>query len=222
MSSDLHYIVSDLHLGNDYFHYRAFMSWLDQMPTGAVLVLNGDIIDDPKKPLRSEHAKVLERIVSESYGRKVIWIYGNHDTHMNLEDTGEIFFAEEWSLGDSLLIMHGHKLDDIMPRHALFKWIFRRFHHICKAFGLNNMHVAQYAKRWGYLYRILNERVAQNGIAVARKKGFNAIACGHTHFAMNTHNIDTQYFNSGAWTEVPLHYISVRAPVVTLHQWNDD
>ena len=76
------FIVSDLHLGSVYFHHEAFISWLDALPRGVQLVLNGDIIDDPRSPLPEEHRAVLDRLVGESQIRPVIWVSGNHDAEI--------------------------------------------------------------------------------------------------------------------------------------------
>ena len=58
--SELAFIVSDLHLGNSYFHKDNFLSWLDRLPAGAQLILNGDIIDDPDDPMPAAHQAVLD------------------------------------------------------------------------------------------------------------------------------------------------------------------
>ncbi len=219
MNSNKYFVVSDLHLGNRYFNHQAFIAWLDQLPLNATLVLNGDIIDDPTQPLNGCHGSVLERIIAESSRRSVIWIYGNHDADFRTEDVGEIQFLREWNIGHQLLIVHGHKLDNVMPNHPVFKWFFRRFHDLCVMFGLRDMHVAQYAKRWPRLYKVLNNRVARNGIKFAKSKGFSAIVCGHTHFALDDNNSDVRYLNTGSWTELPLYYLSVDSDNIVLHEW---
>ena len=71
------------------------------------------------------------------------------------------------------------------------------------------MHVAEYAKTWGLLYRVLNERAARNAVPVAEQSGFEAITCGHTHAAMDIKQGGKRYINTGAWTERPLHYVRV-------------
>ena len=219
MDSNKYFVVSDLHLGNRYFNHQAFMAWLDQLPLNATLVLNGDIIDDPTQPLNGCHGSVLKRIIAESSRRSVIWIHGNHDADFRMEDVGEIQFLREWNIGHQLLIVHGHKLDDVMPNHPVFKWFFRRFHDLCVMFGLRDMHVAQYAKHWPRLYKVLNNRVVRNGIKFAKSKGFSAIVCGHTHFALDDNNSDVRYLNTGSWTELPLHYLSVDSDNIVLHEW---
>ena len=219
MNPDKYFVVSDLHLGNHYFNHRAFIAWLDQLPLNATLVLNGDIIDDPAKPLNGCHDAVLKRIIVESSRRSVVWIHGNHDADFQMKDIGKIRFLREWKIVDRLLIVHGHKLDNVMPSHPLFKWVFRRFHDLCVMAGLRDMHVAQYAKRWPRLYKVLNNRVAQNGMKLAKVNGCRAIACGHTHFAMDDNSSDIRYLNTGSWTEIPLHYLSIDSDSILLREW---
>ena len=66
------FIVSDLHLGSEYFYHHRFLSWLDKLPADAQLILNGDTIDDPWRSLGSAHEVVLERLVRESHLRPLV------------------------------------------------------------------------------------------------------------------------------------------------------
>lgn len=207
MSETASYIVSDLHLGNAYFDRQAFLSWLDSLPRGARLVLNGDTIDDPRDPLPEAHRKVLERLVTESAQRPVVWVYGNHDEDLSLDDTGQIEFVDRWSLDQRLLALHGDELDSVMPKHGLFKATFKFFHKIRIALGFPDVHVAHYAKKWGYLYRVLNEHVARRAVRAAGELGFEAVVCGHTHAAMDIEVDGRRYLNTGAWTEKPHCYV---------------
>ena len=219
MEREKYFVVSDLHLGNNYFCHRAFIAWLDQLPLHATLVLNGDIIDDPNRSLIGSHDSVLKRIIAESFHRPVIWIHGNHDAQFYMEDIGEITFVTEWFVGRRLLVVHGHKLDDVMPKYSVFKWAFRRFHDLSGLVGFRKMHVAQYAKRWPRLYKVLTNRVAQNGKKFASSRGFSAIACGHTHFPIDDVHSDVRYLNTGSWTERPLYYLSIDASDIFLCEW---
>jgi len=223
MDEKLYYIVSDLHLGNAYFYQRAFVAWLETLPDQATLILNGDVIDDPGRSLSDVHEQTLHRLVAESHQRRVIWVYGNHDADFHMADSGEIEFVDEWAIGKRLHIVHGNNLDDLMPRHGLFKWVFRRIHHLFVALGLRDMHVAEYAKKWGLLYRVLNERVARNAVRAAERLGFEAITCGHTHAAMDIQRGGRRYLNTGAWTESPFHYVRVDPTSIELcvHEYDD-
>ena len=203
------YIVSDLHLGSSYFRRENFVRFLDTLPAGARLVLNGDILDEPGDPLSPEHAAVVRRLVAESYERPVVWVHGNHDESVALDDPGRIQFVRRWAVDDTLLVLHGDQLDGIMPRHGLFRLFFKKLHRLRIRLGFPDVHVAHYAKRWSLLYRVLNEHVARRAIDAARREGFGAVTCGHTHAPMEWERDGHRYLNTGAWTEEPNHYVSV-------------
>ena len=203
------YIVSDLHLGSAYFRRENFVRFLDTLPAGARLVLNGDILDEPGNPLSPEHAAVVRRLVAESYERPVVWVHGNHDESVALDDPGRIQFVRRWAVDDTLLVLHGDQLDGIMPRHGLFRLFFKKLHRLRIRLGFADVHVAHYAKRWSLLYRVLNEHVARRAIDAARREGFGAVTCGHTHAPMEWERDGHRYLNTGAWTEEPNHYVSV-------------
>ncbi len=203
------YIVSDLHLGSSYFRRENFVRFLDGLPPGVSLVLNGDTIDEPGDPLQADHEAVIHRLVAESRQRPVIWVHGNHDESFVLDDSGQVQFARNWAVADVLLVLHGDQLDGIMPKHGLFKTVFKKFHRLRVRLGFPDVHVANYAKRWDFLYRVLNEHVARRAIDAARREGFLAVTCGHTHAPMDWEHDGHRYLNTGAWTEEPNHYVSV-------------
>jgi UDP-2,3-diacylglucosamine pyrophosphatase LpxH len=221
MSNKAAFVVSDLHLGSEFFHRQQFLTWLEQLPPGARLVLNGDIIDDPGDPLPPSHQEVLDRLIAVSRERPTVWVYGNHDDNLQLHDTGQLEFADRWTWGQRLLAVHGNNMDDVMPRHVAFKWVFKRMHRLLISVGAPRVHVAQYAKRWRFLYNVLNRHVARNAARIARELGFEAIACGHTHAAMDTMIDGVRYLNTGAWTEAPLHYLAIDSKTIRLEVFRD-
>lgn len=203
------YVVSDLHLGSPYCHLDNFLSWLDQLPAGARLVLNGDIIDDPREPLPPSHEAVVQRLVDESRQRPVVWVFGNHDRSFVLADKGEIEFVPTWQLDGRLLVTHGDSLDEVMPRHSIFKSLFKALHRLLIWCGFPDVHVAMYAKKWPFFYRVLNDHVATKAVKLARGKGYEAITCGHTHAAMDIQRDGVRYLNTGAWTEAPHYFLKI-------------
>ena len=209
MGSPTAFIVSDLHLGSDHFFHAEFLSWLDELPAKVPLILNGDIVDDPRVPLGPTHQQVLDQLVAESLSRPLVWVYGNHDAGIVLADTGKIQFAHHWEIDRRLLIAHGDDFDELMPKHGLFKVLFKALHELRSLVGFQRVHVAQYAKKWSFLYRVLNDHVAANALAAAKERGFQAITCGHTHAAMERERGGHRYINTGAWTERPLHFIEL-------------
>ena len=210
------YIVSDLHLGNEHCCRENFISWLDTLPEGAHLVLNGDVLDDPHKPLRDDHSHVLDRLRAESHRRPVIWVLGNHDRHVELPDPGKIRFEPRWEIGRRLLVVHGDHLDGVMPRYPMFRALFKLLHRMLVVVGFPDVHVAEYAKKWDFLYRVLNEHVAGKALEVARALDFEAVTCGHTHAAADVERDGRRYLNTGAWTEQPHYYISVNGTGIDL------
>ena len=216
------FVVSDLHLGSEFFFHDRFIDWLDSLPPDASLVLNGDTIDDPDEELEPAHKAVLDRLAQESKRREVIWIYGNHDADFVLENPAQVRFVHHWEMEGRLLVLHGDSLDQVMPRHRYFKRVFKFMHRILVIFGFPKVHVAQFAKKWGFLYRVLNEHVMKNALRAARDRGFGAVACGHTHSPMQVEQGGHTYFNTGAWTEEPLHYLAVGPDGIGLLAYNGD
>ena len=221
MAADDTWIVSDLHLGSVYFRHENFLRFLREMPEGVRLVLNGDTIDDPADPLPAEHKQVLHRLVEESDRRSVVFVYGNHDEGFGLDQPGRIEFVQQLTVDGRLLVVHGDKLDGVMPRHSWFVAAFRRFHRLLVRLGLKDVHVAQYAKNWGFLYRVLNQHVAHRALASARAEGLEAVTCGHTHAPMELQREGRRYLNTGAWTEEPHHYVAVSGGQIDLRVYSN-
>ena len=69
---------------------------------------------------------------------------------------------------------------------------------------------------------VLNEHVARNALRVAQQEGVEAVVCGHTHAAMAIERQGRCYFNTGAWTEKPLHFLEVAPDRMALHIYEDD
>ena len=69
--------------------------------------------------------------------------------------------------------------------------------------------------------RMLSEHVANNALSSAREQGFGAVVCGHTHAPMDIERQGLRYFNTGSWTESPLHFLEV-APDNIILQTHED
>ncbi|MEC8993700.1 MAG: UDP-2,3-diacylglucosamine diphosphatase [Candidatus Latescibacterota bacterium] len=209
MSAADTYIVSDVHLGNRHCHLEQFGQFLDGLPAEACLVLNGDIIDEPDDPLPEADAQILRRLVAESKKRQVVWVYGNHDEEVAIDDAGEIQFVERWIVGERVLVMHGDEHDGLMPRHDLFKRLFKKLHRFRIRLGFADVHVADYAKKWGFLYRVLTKHVATRALRTATTEGYDVITCGHTHAPIDMTVEGHRYLNTGCWTETPAFVVIV-------------
>jgi UDP-2,3-diacylglucosamine pyrophosphatase LpxH len=202
-------IVSDLHLGSVHTMCDKFLEFLDALPMGPILILNGDTIDRWHTNLPANHQRALERIREESRRRTVVWIRGNHDETYVMDDPAEIRFRTSYNFGKQLFVAHGHDFDNIMPYNRIFIWIFHALHQFRVALGAESVHVAHYAKKFPALYRVLCESVANNAIEHARENGYEAVVCGHTHHVDDYIKQGIRYLNTGAWTERPCRYVLV-------------
>lgn len=202
-------VVSDVHIGSKYFLRDRFLQFLRGLPPEATLVLNGDVMDAVHRPVSAPDRPALNRLREESFRRRVVWVYGNHDEGFRLDDPGRIEFQPSFSIGKRLFAAHGYDFDNVMPRHRVFVALFRILHRTRLALGAEAVHVAQYAKKWKVLYKILIENVLENALEFAQENGYEAVACGHTHFAQDTTMEGIRYFNTGAWTERPVFCLQV-------------
>ncbi|MBN2302602.1 MAG: UDP-2,3-diacylglucosamine diphosphatase [Lentisphaerae bacterium] len=209
-------VISDVHLGSRYFLRDRFGPFVEQLPAGVTLVLNGDTIDRPKRRLSAEDKVVLDMLISQSLVRRIVWVYGNHDKDCRLERTGNIEFVHHFEIGKRLFIAHGHDFDNIMPRNRIFIILFRAMHHSRILFGAQSMHVAFYAKKWAFLYKILRDHVRRNAVEYATENGFSCVACGHTHYVEDITEGGIRYINTGSWTEDSPHWIHVTHKSVNL------
>ena len=209
-------IVSDLHIGSRYFQFGVFEQFLEKLPADHDLIMNGDIIDSPYAKMQLSDQRVLDLIKAISYRQKVVWIRGNHDNGYVPKNYGQAIFKRQYAIGNRLLITHGDDFDDIMPRSRLFIKAFKWMHNLRVKFGARPVHVAEYAKKWKSFYRVLRKNVALNAVKCAAEKGFEAVTCGHTHFAEDLNLNGVRYINTGAWTELPIYYVAVTANEIAL------
>jgi UDP-2,3-diacylglucosamine pyrophosphatase LpxH len=211
-------IVSDLHIGSRFFKFEPFERFLKQLPADHELILNGDIVDSPYVKMETSDQRVLDLIQAMSYQRKVVWIRGNHDNGYVPPQFGNAIFKSSHSLDGRLLITHGDGFDDIMPRSRLFIKVFKLMHALRVKMGARPVHVAEYAKKWKALYRVLRKNVSLNAVKCAAENGFEAVTCGHTHYPEDLLIDGVRYINTGAWTEFPAHYLHVTADALVLNQ----
>jgi len=209
-------VVSDLHMGSRYFHAGAFENFLKKLPKDHELIMNGDVIDQPYMKLNPSHREILDRIKQISYTQKVVWVQGNHENGYMPTNLGQIEFQPRYSLDNRLLITHGDDFDTIMPRSRIFMKVFRLMHKMRVKLGARPVHVAEYAKKWKSFYRVLRNNVRLNAVNFAVENGYQAVTCGHTHFAEDMVVNGVRYINTGAWTEAPAFYLHITADNMVL------
>jgi UDP-2,3-diacylglucosamine pyrophosphatase LpxH len=210
-------IVSDLHIGSRYFQFGIFERFLEELPADHELIMNGDIIDSPYVKMQKADQRILDKIEEISYGRKVVWIRGNHDNGYVPKSFGKVIFKSSFRIDKRLLITHGDDFDDIMPRSRLFIKIFKQMHNLRIKMGARPVHVAEYAKKWKSFYRVLRKNIALNAVTCATENGFKAVTCGHTHYPEDVTINGIRYINTGAWTEFPAYYLHITADGMELN-----
>jgi len=211
-------IVSDLHIGSRYFQFGVFERFMENLPADHELILNGDIIDSPYVKMEPSDQRALDMIENISYRQPVVWVRGNHDNGYVPPSFGKTIFKPSHRIGSRLLITHGDGFDDIMPRSRLFIQAFRLMHNLRVKMGARPVHVAEYAKKWKSFYRVLRKNIALNAVKCAAKNDFEAVTCGHTHYAEDLILNGIRYINTGAWTEFPAYYLRITAKDMVLNQ----
>ena len=210
-------VVSDLHIGSQFFLHHDFEKFLENIPEDYELILNGDIIDDPKKELMPPHKRILHSIGQISQRQKVIWVRGNHDNGYARNGFEHIHFKTSYTIENKLLISHGCDFDEIMPRSQIFIKYFKLIHDIMIKFGSRPVHVASYAKKFELLYKVLRDNVMKNAVNCALENGYEAVVCGHTHYPEDRVYNGIRYMNTGAWTESPAFYLQMTGNQMTLN-----
>ena len=210
-------VVSDLHIGSRYFLHHYFENFLRNIPEDCELILNGDIIDNPNKKLQPPHKRILNLIEQVSHRQKVIWVRGNHDDGYSQNGFKHIHFKTYYTIENRLLIVHGYDFDEIMPRSQVFIKSFKLVHDIMIKLGSRPVHVANYAKKFELLYKVLRDNVMRNAVNCALENGYEAVICGHTHYPEDRVYNGIRYMNTGAWTESPAFYLQMIDNEMTLN-----
>ncbi len=214
-------IVSDLHIGSRYCLRESFVQFLQNIPQDYEFILNGDIIDNPYANMTSADQQILDRFAEMSSQQPVIWVRGNHDNGYIPDNLGKIQIKQHYAVHKRLFITHGDFFDEVMPHSWLFIKTFKILHDLRIELGARPVHVAQYAKKWRRFYSYLRKNVMLNAVHYARKNGFKAVTCGHTHYAEEQFVNGIQYLNTGAWTEQPTYCVRASANEIMLEKAAD-
>lgn len=216
-------VTSDLHLGSRQCRAEAFLAFLEGLPAGDRLVLNGDVITHfAKEPdLPPVHAAVLQRLWAMSFEREIVWTRGNNDRHFAMQDPGRILFVNDYALDRTLYIAHGDRFDHLMPALRGVLIPLRVVYEFCTRVVGKKTHVASFAKRFPFVYNILNGHVARNAAAYAKANGFAAVTCGHTHHPEERKMGGVRYLNTGCWTEDAARVVIEDDGVVSLRSMEE-
>src|SRR5262249_27682923 len=79
---------------------------------------------------------------------------------------------------------------------------------------------AKMAKHGSKTFLRCARKIEEGAIELAQQRGCTMVCCGHTHLPLAHANQPIPYFNSGCWTELPCHYLTVDRGVVRLHAFS--
>ncbi len=201
-------IVSDLHLGVSFSLSQHFKRFLKNLPEEYDLILNGDVVHVQGSKLNHSSWQILERIKEESFQREVVWVRGNHDNRFRMSNAGNIQFKHIHTIGKKVLITHGDVFDRFWGRNPVaFKMVYLT-DAVWKKLGGKDVNLARLARSFT-LYSAFSRHLMRNAVQYARRNGFAAVICGHTHYSEDTVIQGIRYINTGCWTEWPPSYLVV-------------
>ncbi len=200
----MQYIVtSDLHLGSKFSRCGLFSMMVQKLNKSVTLILAGDIIDAPGRILDADAEAALTIIKKRATQETVIWIEGNHDENYRPGEPHAIQFVRSYAIGTRLYITHGDTFDNVMPNNRSFMNLFRFFHNLRVRLGAQPVHIADYAKKFTFLYNVLCEKIRNCAVDHGKRENFETVVCGHVHLAEDGIHQGIRYINLGAWTESP-------------------
>jgi UDP-2,3-diacylglucosamine pyrophosphatase LpxH len=234
-------ILSDLHLGSKNCHAAQILAVIKREPFDR-LILNGDTVNDLNlRKLTPVHWTVLDRLRSVARSRELILVRGNHDNDTRYKTNGEaqihgngesfgandvlpalvgVPMVEEHRLdvcGRPYLVLHGDRFDPTLNYHMVSEmadWCYQLSQKVNKDLA---KWLKKKSKKWGGIL----ELVRSQSVVHARKRGFDGVVTGHTHYADDVHVDGVHYMNAGCWTEPPCTYVTLDANGVRLHEVPD-
>lgn len=221
-------IVSDLHLGADMSHAREALRVLKQTRYRRLILL-GDIFADLNfGRLKKEHWKFLGFIRKLSNPKRhveVVWVEGNHDlglAQIMAHLVGvEVYQEYRWNYrGLAHVAVHGHQFDTFVVKNVRLNYWFGTLLYLqLQKWDTKSKSLTRLLDRLGTRWQRLSEKVADGALAHAARVGAARVFCGHTHAALVKQRDGCEYYNSGAWIDEKLTYITVGEDGVQIHEY---
>ncbi len=223
-------ILSDLHLGADMSRAREALQVLQENKYRRLILL-GDIFADLNfGRLKKEHWKFLSFIRKLSNPKRhveVVWVEGNHDhglTEIMSHLVGVRVYQEyQWEYqGLRHLAVHGHQFDRFVVKNVrLHYWFGTLLYLQLQKWDTKNKALSRFVDRLGTRWQRLSEKVADGAIGHARHCQAARVFCGHTHAAMEQHDMEhgVDYFNCGAWIDAHPTYITIGEDGVNIREF---
>lgn len=215
-------IISDIHFGSPMCQAKELDEFLSNIRV-QYLILAGDVFDDLKfNRLQHWHWQALSRIRKISDHCQVIWIRGNHDivsartmSHLLGVQVRNNFGWEMY--GKRFFVVHGDRWDTFIYKHQLTTaFITSVYNGLMRLNSTGARKFTKWLKKKAKLLTRNSEAVQFGAIRYAKKKGYDAVFCGHTHMAMLTRVGNIVYGNDGTWQSDDPHFIAIKESRVEL------
>lgn len=226
-------ILSDLHLGARNSQHQLMLDRLAPKPLRHIthLILNGDVVDHLNfEAFRPADWVVIHRLQQLAQEDRLIVVKGNHDKPRRSGDgcisryvLGDLLGVElktELTLnvdGQRYLLLHGDQFDQTLNM-SLLGYAAEAFYRQTQRW---HQPTSSWLKRQSKSILGIERAVRQLATAVARRRGFDGIILGHTHYAMDevdAHGI--RYCNSGSWVDDVCTYLELREDQLELRTWD--
>ena len=222
-------ILSDLHLGAETSRAREATQLLKQTRFERLILL-GDIFADLNfARLTKDHWKFLGYIRKLSNPKRnieVVWVEGNHDhglANIMSHLVGvQVYEHYDWQYrGLRHIAIHGHQFDGFqVNRLRLSRWGTSLYLQLQKL-DFKSKPVARLIDRLNTRWLRMSPKVSTGALAYARHRGADRIFCGHTHEALHATQVGIDYYNSGAWVDSRLTYLTINEQGVQIHEFNE-
>ena len=223
-------VISDIHLGSETCQARQLVHFLEAVRHRDIatrrLILNGDVFDSIDfRRLKKQHWKILSLLRKLSDEIEILWINGNHDgpseiiSHLlGVAVRDEVVIP---SGGRKVLVLHGHRFDEFIERYPLTTRLADTLYRFLQ--WLDQSHyIARQAKSRSKMFLRCVEKVQARSVEYARRKGCDAVCCGHTHHPVAVTDGPVHYYNGGCWTEKPCHYLTILDGEVNVCSYVED
>ncbi|CZF82102.1 UDP-2,3-diacylglucosamine diphosphatase [Grimontia marina] len=235
--------ISDLHLGNKDCKAQYLLDFLNRH-TAETIVLVGDIVDfysmKSSHHWPESHSQVLSLLLKHAHdGTRLIYIPGNHDAAVRdylKFDFGHIEvrsrFEHETVTGKRIVAVHGDEFDNAVCHNRLTEiagyigydfllFLNRWWERIRRKAGFQYWSLASYIKSKVSSANVAIQRFENAAVQFARRRGADAVVCGHIHHPDIKQLEGTFYFNDGDWIENCTALIEQHDGTIQLIRWTE-
>lgn len=235
--------ISDLHLGNKDCKAHYLLDFLNRH-TAETIVLVGDIVDfhamKSSRHWPESHSQILALLLKRAHeGCRLVYIPGNHDAavrdYFNF-DFGKIEvrsrFERITTSGKRIIAVHGDEFDNAVCHSRMTEiagyvgydfllFLNRWWSVLRRKCGFSYWSLASYIKLRVQSANVAIERFEKAAVQFARRRGADAIVCGHIHHPDMKSLGGTLYLNDGDWIENCTALVEQHEGTLQLLRWTE-